>query len=282
MKRFLLILLCTSFPSFVHADSVILMIGDGMGANHLMCAEKDKPLYITSLLVNGKVHTRSADNDITDSAASATAYACGIKTNNGMIGKTPNGEDCQTIAEKAVQNGYAVGIYSTDYPTGATPSAFYAHALNRYERETINAHKEKASASMDIQVPVKKLSDSVLERLNHLSSQPDKNGFFAMFEGAHIDSHSHGNQLEKMKQELYDFDTAVMNAASFVKEHPETTLIVLADHETGGLNDECVFTSRDHTGADILVYADGKHAGAFFGTHDNTEIHHKIKRILSY
>lgn len=103
-----------------------------------------------------------------------------------------------------------------------------------------------------------------------------------MFEGARIDSHSHGNQLEKMKQELYDFDTAVMNAASFVKEHPETTLIVLADHETGGLNDECVFTSHDHTGADILVYAEGEHAGAFFDTQDNTEIHHKIKRILSY
>ena len=280
MKKILFALMCLSYPSFSYADNVILMIGDGMGENHLKCAEKEKSLYITTLPVKGYVQTRSADNDITDSAASATAYACGIKTNNGMIGKMPSGEDCQTIAEKAVQNRYAAGVYSTDYSTGATPSAFYAHASNRYERETIKAHKEKASASMDIQVPVKKLSASVLERLNHLSSLPDKNGFFAMFEGALIDSYSHGNQPEKMKQELYDFDASVMNAASFVNEHPETTLIVLADHETGGLNDECIFTSRDHTGTDILVYAYGKHAYLFSGYHDNTEIHQKMENIL--
>ena len=101
-----------------------------------------------------------------------------------------------------------------------------------------------------------------------------------MFEGALIDKKSHANQLEEMKQELYDFDAAVKKAVSFTDNHPETTLIVLADHETGGLTDECSFTRSNHTGADIPVYAYGKYSDLFYGSQENTEIHHKIKKIL--
>ena len=52
------------------ADSVILMIGDGMGANHIACAEKEMPLFMTTLPVKGWVKTRSANKEITDSAVS--------------------------------------------------------------------------------------------------------------------------------------------------------------------------------------------------------------------
>ena len=264
----------------VLADNVILMIGDGMGTNHLRCAELDKPLYLTGFPVNGFVHTRSANSKVTDSAASATAYSCGKKTNNYYLGKLPNGEDCLTIAEEAIQKNLNVGIYSTDYSTGATPSAFYAHAINRNDKKTIANDKEKASQSMDIAVPVKKISSEITSRLTKLSNQKDKKGFFAMFEGAKIDTKSHENKLEEMKKELYDFDYAVMKASNFVYAHPDTTLIVLADHETGGLTDECVYTRKGHTGVDIPLHAYGKHAKMFEGEQDNTDIYKKIRKIL--
>ena len=38
-----LLLLFLFFSKIMLADSVILMIGDGMGANHLKCASVDKP-----------------------------------------------------------------------------------------------------------------------------------------------------------------------------------------------------------------------------------------------
>ena len=122
MKRFLFLLIGILAPFYARAENVILMIGDGMGFNHLECAAHDKPLYIPTLPFKGSVRTASADFYITDSAAAATAYSCGYKTNNAFIGKFPNGDDCRTIADKAVLSGYAVGIYSTDYSNGATPS----------------------------------------------------------------------------------------------------------------------------------------------------------------
>lgn len=273
-------LLCSFITSIALADNVILMIGDGMGANHLQCSAEGKPLYLTALPTKGWVQTRSANNIVTDSAASATAYSCGQKTNNYFLGKLPDKTDCFTIAEEAVEKGYGVGIYSTDHPTGATPSAFYAHTTNRHDKKTIEQDKKKATQSMDIAVPVKKISSEITPRLTKLSAGQGKKGFFAMFEGAKIDTESHKNNFEAMKKELYDFDYAVMKASNYVQEHPDTTLIVLADHETGGLTDDCRYTSKNHTVVDIPLHAYGKHAKLFEGVQDNTEIYHKIKSIL--
>ena len=101
-----------------------------------------------------------------------------------------------------------------------------------------------------------------------------------MLEGAKIDTKSHKNDLEGMKKELYDFDYAVMKAANFVYTHPDTTLIVLADHETGGLTDKCEYTRKNHTGVNIPLYAYGKHASLFEGVQDNTDIYKKMRKIL--
>ena len=280
MKKWTLLLTCLFLPALAKADNVILMIGDGMGANHLKCAELDKPLYITSLPAKGWVHTRSASHAVTDSAASATAYSCGQKTTNYFLGKLPSGENCTTLAEEAVSKGIAVGIYSNDHPTGATPSAFYAHVNNRNDAKAIEEDKKKASASMDIAVPVRKISDEVTPRLEKLLKQSQNKGFFAMFEEAYTDINSHDNRLPEMKKALYNLDYAVMKAVNFTYAHPDTTVIVLADHETGGLTDSCGYTSHSHTGADVPVFAYGKHAKMFKGVQDNTEIHQKIHQIL--
>ncbi|MBP5615577.1 MAG: alkaline phosphatase [Alphaproteobacteria bacterium] len=278
MKKILFLFVCLLISKVSLADNVILMIGDGMGENHLKCASADKAIYIMTLPIKGWVHTHSANNQITDSAASATAYACGEKTNNRMLGKFAGGDDCQTIAEKAVQEGLSVGIYSTDYATGATPSAFFAHVYNRNDRKTIASYKLRAQNVMDIKVPVSKISQEVEAALNKLKN--NTKGFFAMFEGALIDTYSHHNKLDKMKEELYDFDLAVKFASDFVRENPDTTLIVLADHETGGLSDECRYTQKSHSGTDVPVYADGKHAELFDGKQDNIEIYKKMYQIL--
>lgn len=280
MKKLFLFILLAFMPTLTQADNVILMVGDGMGFNHLKCAAQEKPLYLTALPVKGTIHTSSANQKITDSAAAATAYACGQKTNNSFLGKLPNGENCLTIAEEAVQKEYAVGIYSTDHATGATPSAFYAHTTDRNDQKTIEADKAKAAQHMDIVVPADLISDEVDAKLTQLYQQPDKKGFFVLFEGAKIDTNSHKNLFEDMKTELYDFDYAVMKATHFIVKHPDTTLIVLADHETGGLTEACAYTTHKHTGQDVPVYAYGQHADLFKGEQENTAVYAKIKQIL--
>src|SRR5512146_3174954 len=74
--------------------NVILFIGDGMGLAHLEASRMDTEgangwYTIECMPVTTLVRTNSADNIVTDSAAGATAYATGHKTNNGMLSVSP-------------------------------------------------------------------------------------------------------------------------------------------------------------------------------------------------
>tara|TARA_Y100001933_G_scaffold265062_1_gene334860 strand:- start:35895 stop:37283 length:1389 start_codon:yes stop_codon:yes gene_type:complete len=125
------------------AKYVFYFIGDGMGPLQREVGEQylkgitndpDATLLMNQLPVQGYIHTRSANNEVTDSAAAGTALACGHKTNNGAIGLLPDLKtSIPTIAELAHQFGLKVGILSTVTLDHATPACFYAHQANRSE-----------------------------------------------------------------------------------------------------------------------------------------------------
>lgn len=61
-------------------------------------------------------------------------------------------------------------------------------------------------------------------------------GFFLMVEGGAIDWAAHANDALGVIAETLAFDAAVAEARAFAEMHPDTLLIVTADHETGGLS----------------------------------------------
>ncbi|MBR2126720.1 MAG: alkaline phosphatase [Akkermansia sp.] len=92
-----------------------------MGAEHLWAAwlcNRGK-LNITQLPCTAFSCTVSANQTITDSAAGGTALACGVKTNNAMLGQTPDGAACESLAEYFRHRGMATGLVVTaDHQTG--------------------------------------------------------------------------------------------------------------------------------------------------------------------
>src|SRR5579864_1595035 len=75
-----------------HPKKIILMIGDGMGVAQIyagLTANKGS-LNLEKCTAIGFHKNQSSDNYITDSAAGATAFACGEKTYNGAIGVDTN------------------------------------------------------------------------------------------------------------------------------------------------------------------------------------------------
>lgn len=121
--------------------SIILMIGDGMGFEHVKLAQwvekgVNGNLSMQELPIKGKVTTHNIVNSITDSAASATAMATGYKTYNGVLSRSLAGVELSTILELAQQLQKSTGIITTTEVTHATPAAFYSHVQNRgYEFE---------------------------------------------------------------------------------------------------------------------------------------------------
>lgn len=268
--------ICGAFQASVGwAGNVILMIGDGMGLQHIICSQYDKSFLYYEFPMSGFVSTENVLGNVTDSAAAATAYACGRKTRNGYLGILPDKTPCQTIAEDMVKSGGQVGLYTTDKAEGATPAGFYAHTEDRKAKAEIQSHLQTAQKTMDIRAPLKELAPEMPQILSGLTPP-----FFAMIEGAYIDKKSHAGQMPEMQAAMRDFDSAVRQAYRFTQKTPDTTLIVLADHETGGLDEECRFTSTQHTGIDVPLFAAGAKAARFIGPLDNTEIYDRMRQIL--
>jgi alkaline phosphatase len=130
-------------PSEKKPKNIILLIGDGMGVTQItagMYANGNK-LNLEKFKVLGlhKTHPAHKNNLITDSAAGATAFACGVKTNNGAIGVDENENPVKTILEMAEEKNLATGLVSTSSITHATPASFIAHQRKRKMMQEIAA-----------------------------------------------------------------------------------------------------------------------------------------------
>lgn len=154
-----------------------------------------------------------------------------------------------------------------------------SRVIGTFADDTISKEKDRVS-----------LSDMSSEAFNRLEND---NGFFLLIEGSDIDSYSHKADMDKMLDEMIDFDDAVLIAKEYVDNHPGTLLIVTADHECGGLDltgitsaeelDDSLFTSGgEHTGVNVLLFAYGIGAEELTESEviDNTAVNKFLKQAI--
>jgi alkaline phosphatase/streptomycin-6-phosphatase len=124
------------------ARKVILLIGDGMGDSEITLARNytvgaGGKLHMDRFPMTGTYTTYSVNAQgkphyVTDSAASATAWATGGKTVNDRLSKTWDTDRAvPTILELAQRGGLATGSVTTAELTDATPAALAAHVTDR-------------------------------------------------------------------------------------------------------------------------------------------------------
>jgi len=121
--------------------NIIFLIGDGMGAAHVSAhiywMGVGKTIF-EKFPVLGFHKSHAYDYRVTDSAAGATAFACGQKTTLGAIGVLPpDDRPCPTILEDLDRLGYATGMVTTCTATHATPACFISHRELRAFTEDI-------------------------------------------------------------------------------------------------------------------------------------------------
>ncbi len=297
------------------ARHIILMIGDGMGPEQVWAAwaANGGRLNIERLPVIGMSRTSSASHAITDSAAGGTAIACGARTDNGMVGQSPEGKPYVSIARRLGQEGYATGLVVTNSVTDATPAAFYASAPSRKDTELIASQlpgpgfdvvlgggaddvpaavveqMRQEGALVELSTPHRLppatergdyLPRSVARALGEL--EKGDRPFFLMVEGSQIDVAAHWNDFDEVVAETMDFDRAVGVVLKWMESHPDTLLVVTADHQSGGfslLDADAAkgrvrgcFTTFVHNGLAVPVYAAGAGADNFSGIYDNRDI----------
>ena len=140
--------------------------------------------------------------------------------------------------------------------------------------------------------PTEYLHKACTKALNVLEEEAE-NGFFLMIESAIIDGYGHNNDSEGMIEEMQEFDKTLQALIAYVDTHPNTLLVVTADHETGGtgvaykshevnqpeglhLN----FSTKGHTGTVVPVFAYGAGAEKFRGIFQNRELPGIIEGLM--
>ncbi|MFC7322583.1 alkaline phosphatase [Halobacillus campisalis] len=118
--------------------NVIYMIPDGYSAgyatNYRWFKGEDS---VFDPHLKGMMKTYSNDTEVTDSAAAGTAMATGEKTNNGMVGVTPDGEELDSILSASENAGKSSGLVATSTITHATPAVFASHVADRDNEASI-------------------------------------------------------------------------------------------------------------------------------------------------
>ena len=120
----------------------------------------------------------------------------------------------------------------------------------------------------------------------------NKKGFFIMVEGSQIDWGAHANNTIYLVNEMLDFDRTIGKALEFASKDGETLIIVTADHETGGFalvgGDmktgmvKGAFSTGEHTGVMVPIFAYGPGAENFTGIMENTDVAKKIMSLLGF
>ena len=119
------------------------------------------------------------------------------------------------------------------------------------------------------------------------------NGFFLMIESAIIDGYGHNNDSEGMIEEMKEFDQTLKTLIAYVNKHPNTLLVVTADHETGGtsvtykshaINQpeglHLNFSTKGHSGTVVPIFAYGAGAAKFSGIFQNRELPEMIEELI--
>jgi len=169
--------------------------------------------------------------------------------------------------------------------------------LGLFANQEMFEHVGPAAPLYDPSVPLPVMAEKALDLLSR-----DRDGFFLVIEEEGIDEMAHHGHAQEVTDSGQALDETVALARDFADEHGNTLVVVVGDHETGGLAIELVdgedesgegeqaeegpfllagteltftvdWTTGGHTGAATPASAEGPGAAAMVDVRDNTDIH---------
>ena len=222
----------------------------------------------------------------------------------GFIAHTSNRYNYEEIAENFLKTDIDVFIGGgRDYFEERTDGKNLSDILRRrnynvvYDVDGLNEIKQGKLAGLLSGNHMPKISEGRGDYLKVSSLKAIElldvfdNGFFLMVEGSQIDFGGHENDSEYLVSETVDFDRVVGEVLDFAAIDGETLVLITADHETGGyslpggdiISGEVSgkFSTDEHTGVMVPLFAFGPGSDKFKGIIDNTEVFQKIVELLN-
>ena len=137
-----------------------------------------------------------------------------------------NREDTLNRVEELADRGFVI---ASDAPSLREAANHATKLLGLFSASSMPYVIDRQNLSVP-DVPT--LGEMTSAALDVLSRRDE--GFFMLVEGGNIDYTGHANDAGAMLHEILEFDEAIGRAVEFQRSHPDTLIIVTADHGTGG------------------------------------------------
>lgn len=247
----------------------------GANVHHRKCEEEIARQYIhrkIDVLLGGGIQKNRGECLLPDSA---DGYLDVLLNQASAAGYTIVKEKTEMAAVASRGTDRILGLFK---PGGKTKELFRVDPSIPYP-ETEPTLPEMTRSALDI-----------LER--------DEDGFFCLIEGSQIDWAGHANDESYLLGEMLAFDEAVRVVQEWVAAAPlrrlDTMIVVVADHETGGMmiggpSDkrsrpgdivDTGWTSKDHSAQDTIIWSQGPGSWRLGRALDNTELYDIIAEAL--
>ena len=224
-------------------------------------------------------------------------------TPGAFFAHVPSRNHYTTISEQLLSSdidiaiGGGMAFFEERY--GNRDNALEAIAANGFtlkeslESEAIGERVLALLAPYEIENRAGYLAKATAEAIDHLDNCEE--GFVLMVEGSIIDGMGHANDAKAQQQEMRDFMGAIEVAVEYAKAHPETLVVVTADHGTGGLTIisgnadftlseqgvEYHWATKGHSGELVPIYLYGAGAELINGIMENADLGQRLKDIIA-
>jgi alkaline phosphatase len=147
----------------------------------------------------------------------------------------------RNLLQEFIDDGY---VYAPDATALNALPTDTKKLLGLFNLSNMNVAKDKIDKRRDPATPGvvdaygfpdQPMLDEMVDKALQVLSQ-NSNGFVAMFEGGSIDKQAHLMDTERWIIDVIEFDKAVERCRQFALTHPDTLVIVTADHECSGAN----------------------------------------------
>ena len=167
--------------------------------------------------------------------------------------------------------GFSYAADKSDMDAAGVPDkllGLFAYSNMNVALDKIGNRRGTSTVVDDYGFPDQPMLDEMTDKALQVLAKNPK-GFVAMIEGASIDKQAHLMDSDRWIEETMEFDRAVQVAKDFASQHPDTLVIVTADHECAGAT---IIGASTKTNADLQgLLGNGTTAGqrdAVVGTYD--------------